>query len=122
MTVIDDRPIRRRSRSRAVILSIVVGATALLPIAVAGSASAAPIVSCNSPVYNGTVSAKLRCDAATAAKIRIVAWCWIGPIPVEARYGPWVSVPAGQWRNATFTSNGWCSSPGQTWVANPGIA
>jgi hypothetical protein len=101
----------------------VAGLAALTPLVVGGGASASPIVSCNQPAtYNGLVSAKMRCDAVTYAKVRLVAQCWIFPyIPAGNKYGPWVAIPAGQWRYATFSSGGWCTSPGQIWSVSPQI-
>jgi hypothetical protein len=53
--------------------------------------------------------------------VRIVAWCWNGPIPGDKWYGGWSTISAGGGTTLRFTSNGWCGGTFQIWRVDPEI-
>ena len=111
----------RPRRLRAAALAVVAAAAFVVGLAVVAPAGAAPYINCNRPIYHGSSSASVRCDAASTGKVRLKARCWIGPVPVAEKYTSWVTIPAGQYRVVAFVSNGWCTSFGQQWEVSPQI-
>jgi len=110
---------RNRRRLRSAVLAVLAAGSLVFGAAVVVPANAAPYVNCNRPVYT-SVQATVRCDAASAAKVRLWVRCWAGPIVTGTMYTAWVSIPAGQSRTLLYTAHGWCPWPGQ-WTVSPQI-
>ena len=108
----------RYRRMAAAASSLVVAATVLL----GPSANAGPVGNCDQATYLGAVmgnggTAIVHCYAVTDLTARIRLTCWVGPVPTAVKHTSWVWIPAGSRRALTYTSNGWCESFAQTWVA-----
>jgi hypothetical protein len=109
-------------RWRAIVLTLFSAVALIVGALVIAPANAAPYANCNRPVYTGNVQARVRCDAASTAQVRLKVQCWIGPLVSAEKYTAWVTIPGGSSHTLLYTAHGWCTSFGQTWIVVPQIA